>query len=67
VEQFRGKVSAAIKLLSMQSCETTQTIDLSIEELCALISSADCSSRTSKLFEPGARNMPWWSKELCDL
>nr|CAH0100446.1 unnamed protein product [Daphnia galeata] len=44
VDQFRGKVSAAIKLLSMQSCESTQSIDLSIEELCAIISSAACSS-----------------------
>ncbi|EFX69741.1 hypothetical protein DAPPUDRAFT_113390 [Daphnia pulex] len=67
VEQFRGKFSAAIKLLSVQSSETTQSIDLSIVELCALISSAACSSRTNKLFEPGARNMPWWSKELCSL
>ena len=67
VDQFRGKVSAAIKLLSKQSCESTQSIDLSIEELCAIISSAACSSRTRKLFEPGARNMPWWSKELCGL
>jgi hypothetical protein len=67
VEQFRGKVSAAIELLLMQSCVTTQSIDSSIEELCVLISSAARSSRTSKLLEPGARNMPWWSKELCGL